>query len=188
MGPDRFERLYLEHRDRVFAFLVYRTGDRELAEDLLGDVFERALRSWKRFDPGRGSEVTWLYAIALNRLRDHRRRGVVERRALERLAALPLPPVDAPESRLAERDVVMRSLEVLNPADRELIALRYGADLTAPQIADATGLPRTTVEQRLSRALRRLRPILDPESGEGGSTAPPLEVRANGARSRLAGG
>lgn len=160
---DRFERLYIEHRDGLFAFLAYRTGDRALAEDLLGDVFERALRAHVRLDPRRGSETTWLYAIAINRLRDHHRRGLVERRALERAGIQESVPGGPPDDRLADRDRVMRALEILSPQDREIVALRFGADLTAPQIARVTQQPLTTIEGRLYRALRRLRAVMEPD-------------------------
>jgi RNA polymerase sigma factor (sigma-70 family) len=169
MRGDGFEQLYVEHRDRLFAFLVYRTGNRALAEDLLGDVFERALRARRRFDPRRGSETTWLYAIALNLLRDERRRAEVERRALGRYASAEAIPVDPPDARLGERDRVMRSLDVLSPRDREIVALRFGADLTAPQIAKAIGQPLTTVEGRLYRALRRLKVELEDEAPASGA-------------------
>src|SRR6266576_3709004 len=86
MRPEQFERLYEEHAQPLFGFLVYRTGDRALAEDLLADAFERALRARRRFDPRKASEKTWLYAIALNCLRDHARRRGSEARAIARVA------------------------------------------------------------------------------------------------------
>src|ERR1700754_2239692 len=89
MRDDEFERLYAAEAQGLFAFLAYRTGDRALAEDLLADAFERALRSRGRFDRRRGSEKTWLYAIALNLLRDHARRAAAEGRAYERVGGGP---------------------------------------------------------------------------------------------------
>ena len=71
MRDDDFERLYAAEAQALFGFLVYRTGDRALAEDLLADTFERALRSRKRYDRRRGPAKAWLYTIALNLLRDH---------------------------------------------------------------------------------------------------------------------
>jgi DNA-directed RNA polymerase specialized sigma24 family protein len=56
-----------------------------VAEDLLADTFERVLRG-RRFDPRRGSEKTWLYAIAINLVRDHARRSAVRERAKRELA------------------------------------------------------------------------------------------------------
>ena len=51
MRDDDFERLYAAEAQGLFGFLVYRTGDRALAEDLLADTFERALRSRKHGNP-----------------------------------------------------------------------------------------------------------------------------------------
>ncbi len=160
MRSDRFERLYAEHAERLFAFLAYRTGDRNLAEDLLADVFERALRKRRTFDPRRGSEITWLYAIALNRLRDEHRRAEVERRAFATLETEPEPEADRPEDRLAQRDELTRALGTLSEPEREVLSLRFGADLTVPQIAKVTGEPLTTIEGRLYRGLRRMRALL----------------------------
>src|SRR5919107_5496712 len=78
MRRDDFERLYEEHAQPLYGFLAYRTGDSALAEDLLADTFERALRARRRFDPRRAGEKTWLYAIALNLLRDGVRRTRAE--------------------------------------------------------------------------------------------------------------
>ena len=75
MRDDDFERLYAAEAQGLFGFLVYRTGDRALAEDLLADTFERALRSRKRYDRRRGPAKAWLYTIALNLLRDHAAAG-----------------------------------------------------------------------------------------------------------------
>src|ERR687886_595066 len=100
-----FERLYAEHAQRLFAFLAYRTGDHVLAEDVMADAFERALRARKPFDRRKASEKTWLYSIALNVLRDRLRRAGGEARALERAAEPPDPPA-APEDAIAERDEV----------------------------------------------------------------------------------
>lgn len=160
MRDDDFERLYAAEAQGLFGFLAYRTGDRALAEDLLGDTFERALRSRRRFDRRRGSEKTWLYAIALNLLRDHARRVAAEGRALERSGpenASSAEPADAVE----HRDAVQRALVALSPEEREAIALRFGAELTVPEIARALGEPLTTVEGRVYRALRKLRAELD---------------------------
>jgi RNA polymerase sigma factor (sigma-70 family) len=157
MRREDFERLYEQHAQGLFGFLAYRTGDRTLAEDLVADTFERALRARHRFSRRRGSEKTWLYAIGLNCLRDQLRRRSVERRALER-QSLEAEAVSNPGTEEVEsRDVIRRALEVLSEEEREAIALRYGGDLTVPEIARATGERLTTVEGRVYRALRKMR-------------------------------
>ncbi len=155
MRDDEFERLYAAEAAGLFSFLAYRTGDRVLAEDLLADAFERALRSRGRFDRRRGSQKTWLYAIALNALRDHARRVSAETRALER-AGDPAGGHD-PLASVEHRDELGRALATLSAEEREAIALRFGADLTVPEIAKLLDEPLTTAEGRIYRALRKLR-------------------------------
>jgi RNA polymerase sigma factor (sigma-70 family) len=157
MRDDSFERLYAEHAQALFGFLSYRTGDRALAEDLLADTFERALQARLRFDPRKASEKTWLYAIALNCLRDHARRRSSEGRALERIASGSGLGSSEEIEAVADRDLISRNLAALSEEEREAIALRFGADLTVPEIAKLTGERLTTVEGRVYRALRKLR-------------------------------
>ncbi|MGI8660166.1 MAG: RNA polymerase sigma factor [Thermoleophilaceae bacterium] len=161
--PD-FDRLYEDHAQALFAFLTYRTGDRALAEALLADTLERALRARKRYDPRKAGVKTWLYAIALNCLRDQRRRAAAEAHALDRVGGR--GPDDELESDVAlgqieSRDVVGRALATLSVEERETVALRFGGDLTAPEIASVLGEKLTTVEGRLYRALRKLRDDLE---------------------------
>ena len=160
MRDDDFERLYAAEAQGLFGFLAYRTGDRALAEDLLADTFERALRSRRRFDRRKGSAKTWLYAIALNLLRDQARRAAAEGRALERVGPRPSETPE-PAGAIEDRDVVQRALAALSAEEREAIALRFGAELTLPEMAEVLGEPRTTVEGRVYRALRKLRDRLD---------------------------
>ena len=157
MRDEEFDRLYDEHAQPLFGFLVYRTGDRALAEDLLADTFERVLTKRRLFDRRKASEKTWIYSIALNCMRDHARRRAAESRALER-APVTVPAEDPLAiDRVEQHDELQRALAGLGPAEREAIALRYGADLTVPEIAKLTKEPLTTVEGRVYRALGKLR-------------------------------
>jgi RNA polymerase sigma-70 factor (ECF subfamily) len=155
--PD-FERAYAEHAEPLLRFLIYRTGDRALSEDIVADTFERMLRARTRFDRRKASEKTWIYTIALNLLRDHARRQEVATRKLE-LERAPVagPAADDPLAGVDDRDLVRRALATLAPEEREAIALRYGADLTVPEIAKVTDERLSTVEGRVYRALRKLR-------------------------------
>jgi RNA polymerase sigma-70 factor, ECF subfamily len=154
-----FERLYAEHAQPLFGFLVYRTGDRPLAEDILTETFVRVLRARRPYDRRRGaSEKTWLYTIALNLLRDHGRRRAAEGRALAQASAGNTGPEGNPTlAAVEERDSVRRAMRILSGAEQEAIALRFGAEMTAPEIAALTEERVTTVEGRIYRALRKLR-------------------------------
>ena len=156
MRPEDFERLYQEHAQPLFGFLAYRTGDKVLAEDLMADTFERALRARARFDRRKASEKTWLYTIALNLLRDHARRKGSEVRALERVPHDAHDRPDALEG-VVHRDEIKRAMEVLSDEEREALALRFGGDMTVPEMAKLLGEPLPRVEGRVYRALRKLR-------------------------------
>lgn len=161
------------HVWEVHGFFAYRLGSRAEAEDLTQATFERGLRAWGRFDPRRATARTWLLAIAHNLLVDHYRT-----RARRREVSLP-EDLDAPASD-ERRDVgldpaLARALDELGERDREIIALRFGGDLTGPEIATVTGLSLANVQQILSRALRRLRASLetheDPASERPGASS-----------------
>jgi RNA polymerase sigma-70 factor (ECF subfamily) len=153
-GAEAFERLYDEHAAALLAFLTYQTGDRDLAEDIVADTFEKVLTSASRWR-GRSSEKTWLYAVALNRLRDLSRRRGAEARAIERVAALLMPSDDL--TAIGDRDLLQRGLQTLPADERTVVALRFGADLSLREIAELLHERQTTIEGRLYRGLRRLR-------------------------------
>jgi RNA polymerase sigma-70 factor, ECF subfamily len=162
-SPSDFARVYDEHLAHVYGFLAYRLRDRDLAEDLTQVTFERALRAWPRFDPRRASERTWLLVIAKNLVIDHHRRdhpdlpGEIDEHLL--------PRVPGPEERLTSRPELHEALQQLGEREREVIALRFGADLNGPEIAALTELSLANVQQILSRALRKLRALLE-EAGQ----------------------
>lgn len=163
-GDSDFARVYQEHVWRVYGFLAYRLPDRGAAEDLTQLTFERALRAWSRFDPRRASESTWLLTIARNLLIDHHRRDRSERIApLEEGIWL---AVEGPESRSTVSPELAAALARLSDRDREVIALRFGGDLTGPEIAETMDLSLANVQQIVSRSLRKLREALESD-GDG---------------------
>jgi RNA polymerase sigma-70 factor, ECF subfamily len=157
MRQEDFERLYEAHAGPLLAFLEYRTGDLELARDVHADAFERVLTTRRRFDPRRGSEKTWLYSIALNRLRDHYRRKAAEGRALDRVAAGTGAPLSPDMDAVEDREAIASALASLSDEEREAVALRYGADLSIREIARIAKTRETAVKGRLHRGLRKLR-------------------------------
>lgn len=157
-----FEHVYEEQMWHVYGFFSYRVDSRELAEDLTQATFERALRSWAKFDRRKASERTWLLAIARNLLIDHHRRKqpVLSATIDER----DLPSVEGPEAGLSSWPELTTALGHLGEREREVLALRFGADLSGAEIAKLTGLSLANVQQITSRSLRRLRSELEPDS------------------------
>jgi RNA polymerase sigma factor (sigma-70 family) len=143
----------------LHAFFAYRLGSRTDAEDLTQETLERAFRAWARYDASRASPRTWLLAIARNLLIDHFRASVNR----HTLALDDEPGVAATqvEPDLGLDPDLATALARLPEREREIIALRYGGDLTGPEIAALTGLSLANVQQILSRSLRRLRADLE---------------------------
>jgi RNA polymerase sigma-70 factor, ECF subfamily len=160
MRTEDFERLYDAHAASLLAFLEYRTGNLELAKDIHADTFERILKTRWRFDPRKGTQKTWVYAIALNVLRDAGRRRAAEARAYDRVTAGAADDDWDETERLDDRDLVRRGLATLPDDEREAVALYYGADLSLEEIARITGTRTTTIKGRLERARNRLRETL----------------------------
>jgi RNA polymerase sigma-70 factor (ECF subfamily) len=162
-GDERFARVYNDHAWSVYGFLAYRVGDRQTTEDLTQATFERGLRAWSRFDPRRGSERTWLLAIARNLLIDHQRRD--RSGLLDQIDERLLPTYDGPEEQIIGSPELTEALGRLNDREREVLALRFGGDLSGPQIAELLGVTLANVQQISSRSLRRLRELLEQGGG-----------------------
>lgn len=171
-----FSAVYDEHVWRIYGFLAYRLRSRADAEDLTQQTFERALRAWPRYDPEKASVGTWLVVIARNLLVDHLRSDPGSREqpldALDRSHDALLHPGDEPD--LGLDPDLQRALDALGAREREIIALRFGGELSGREIAAATGLSLANVQQILSRSLRRMRDFLDSETsarpGRGGGS------------------
>ena len=159
--PD-FEAVYDDHVDQVYGFFSYRLRGAADVEDLTQQTFERALRAWGRYDPERASVATWLLVIARNLLVDHLRSSRRTReRPLDDLLANDAALTAAPDRHdLGLPPDLERALAELSERERELIALRFGGDLSCPEIAALTGLTLANVQQILSRSLRRMRSSL----------------------------
>jgi RNA polymerase sigma-70 factor (ECF subfamily) len=152
-------RLYREHVDAVYAFFAYHVS-RPFAEDLTSATFERVVRAWGSYDRRLASERTWILTIARNLLTDHFRRQVhrdmVSTDEFPGLVNTALAPDDGLEDVLSA-DAVRSMLAPLDERERAVVALRYGADLSAIEVAAVLDLTPANVHQIASRALRRLR-------------------------------
>lgn len=167
--PD-FETAYDEHVWQVYGFFAYRVRNRAEAEDLTQQAFERALRAWGRYDPKKASVLTWLLSIARNLLIDHYRAGRGDR---ERPLADDEDWLGAadPSELVGLSPELEAALEQLGDREREIVALRFGGDLSGKQIAEMTGLSLANVQQILSRSLRRLKQALDAQAASGPTPA-----------------
>jgi RNA polymerase sigma factor (sigma-70 family) len=150
-----FAEVAAEQLDAVYRYLVYLTGDRSAAEDLAAETFEKAFRTWRRFDPRRGTPRTWLCKIARSVAIDWFRAETRRKRREETYARDIATEVDDVFGEgLPER--LEHALRELSPAEREVVALRVLLELDGPSAARVLGISQTACSTRLSRALQRL--------------------------------
>jgi RNA polymerase sigma factor (sigma-70 family) len=142
-----------EHLDDVHRYLLMLTADHALAEDLTAETFEKALRSWRRYDPRRSSERTWLCRIGRNLALDHFRSESRRRRREDRYAAERREDAAPELGFLPELDA---ALGALSAGEREVLALRIVLDLDAEAASAVLGIGRSACSMRLARALAKL--------------------------------
>jgi RNA polymerase sigma-70 factor (ECF subfamily) len=165
--------------DAAYRYATLMLGDRAEAEDATHDA---ALAAWRRFgelrDPDRFD--AWFGRILVNACRDRMRR----RRRVLRAVEVPRDHADGgdtdpdatlaaagaypdPGDAVARREEISAALRALSPEHREVVVLRFYADLSVGQIADRTGVGAGTVKSRIHYALRHLRGAIGEQDGEG---------------------
>jgi len=159
-----FDRLYGRHKGPVFRYVLRSVKSRGEAEELFQDVWMKVIEARARYAP-RAKFTTWLYTIAHNRLVDHwRARGLTvvastddEDAGVPEMAA---PPSAEPHRIGEARETLERltaALAALPLAQREAFLLHHEGDLTAAEIAAATGTNEEAAKSRLRYAMNKLR-------------------------------
>ena len=152
MTPRTVEELFAEYHPGILRMLIRRTGDPDRADDLAAEVFARALAA-PPYNPR-----PWLFAVALNLVREDGRRAVRQGRRLELLKAESPQYTEAPDEvfdRNERTALVRRALDQLTERDREVLLLKAeGFDYE--EIAATAGLAKGAIGTTLARARRRL--------------------------------
>ncbi len=153
--------LYLQYHASLVRMLYRRTGDRDRAEELAQEVFARAVAAPPR------NPRPWLFAVALNLVREEGRRAVRQGRRLELYRDEQPTSAPMPDEELLREEMVSKvreALATLSERDREALLLQ-AEGFSYDEIAEATGLARGAVGTTLSRARRRL--VESYREGEG---------------------
>ncbi|HEX4663925.1 MAG TPA: RNA polymerase sigma factor [Terriglobales bacterium] len=164
--PELLDRLIERFQHRLLRYLVFLTGNRELAEDIFQETWIRVMERGKQYN-GKSKFDTWLFAIARHLVIDWSRKKTTT--SLEALQeqygnehAFDVPasgpsPFDAVTSR-ENRESVQAALTQLDSLHREVLVLRFHEELSLEEIAMVTGAPLSTVKSRLYRGLAALKP------------------------------
>lgn len=155
--------LFETHFERIVRYIAVRIGDIHEAEDLGSEVFVRALRAVEHYKETGAPMEAWLFKIAHNITVDYlRSRG-------RRPASVPLDEdlvvaskqdLDENLERQEEVKQLQQAMEQLTDAQRQVLALRFGGDMTSEQVAEVMGKRPGAVREMQSAGIKKLRQIL----------------------------
>jgi len=165
------DRLIVQYQHRLLRYLLFLTGDREIADDLFQEVWMRVLTRGSQYN-GAARFDTWLFTVARNMLIDLRRKRTMvsledlctaegEEYTFE-IASTEPNPFDRYRSQEEARKVAA-ALLTLDPLHREVLVLRFHEELSLEEIATVTRSPLSTVKSRLYRGIAALKPHLEKE-------------------------
>jgi RNA polymerase sigma-70 factor, ECF subfamily len=164
--PQLLDELIVQYQHRLLRYLLYLTGNREMAEDLFQETWMRVLVRGSQFN-GNSRFDTWLFTIARNLVIDLRRRRSMA--SLEEMfeSSDDDRPFEVPSQEktpfdhlatLESGQLVAEALLELDPLHREVLALRFHEEMSLEEIARVTRAPLSTVKSRLYRGLAALKP------------------------------
>ena len=167
--PELLDALIVQYQHRLLRYLLYLTGNREMAEDLFQETWMRVLVRGSQFN-GNSRFDTWLFTIARNLVIDLRRRKsmasleeMCENSEDERPFELPSQEKTPFEHlcTLESGQLVADALLTLDPLHREVLVLRFHEELSLEEISRVTRAPLSTVKSRLYRGLASLKPQIE---------------------------
>jgi RNA polymerase sigma factor (sigma-70 family) len=167
--PSAFSGVYEAKAQQLLTFFLRRTFEIEVARDLTAETFAQAFEHRKRFRGRTDAEAeAWLYGIARHQLSRYARKGIVQRKAVERLG-IEVPAVSYDDhERLVElagladlRKSVADAFSALPPDQREALRLRVVDEHAYRDVAATLGVSEETARARVSRALRRIADLID---------------------------
>jgi RNA polymerase sigma-70 factor, ECF subfamily len=157
-----FGALYDRYVEAVYRYVFYRVRNDAEAEDLVSDVFMRALRAIPRYEP-RQAFLAWLYRIARNAVIDRSRRARIQISFEDALAHPGADQVVEPDAgllALSDRETVRAAIGRLTPLQQEVIVLRFVEGYSTSEIAALVGKREGTIRGIQFRALEMLRSLI----------------------------
>ena len=153
--PARFAALYDLYFDRIYAYVARRAASRDEAEDIVSEVFHKALANLRRFEWRGALFSAWLYRIAANEITDHAE-WVGRERAIE-------PPPEAEEANQEEahdRAKVFALVRELPADQRKVLELRFAEEKSTREVAEVLQRSEGAIKQLQFRGLENLRAMI----------------------------
>jgi RNA polymerase sigma-70 factor, ECF subfamily len=170
VDPTAFHQLYQHYFPRIYAYVAYRVGQAQDAEDLTAEVFVRIVEGLGRFEyRGEGALTAWIFRIAHNQVVQfyRRRSGAALALSLDDLPEIE-SDLPGPDDTLQRKERFQRLrglIDTLSPRRQEIITLRFFGELRNHEIAEVLELDERTVASHLCRGLEDLRSRYDDETG-----------------------
>jgi len=162
-----WDAVYRSELPRIYNFFLYKVADRELAQELTAETFERAWKNRARYRRTIAAISTWLFGIAKNVFREFLRTERLRTRRFESVLQLEEIPTETEVEKAIqqqqEKDRLRMVLLELPSREQDLIALKYGAGLTNREISKITRLSESNVGTILHRTITKIRERLEIE-------------------------
>lgn len=149
---DILKATYVQDYRTIASYLLRRTGDHDLAQELASETFAEAIRSLDRWNPMGLPLRAWLFRIATRRLSHHRRRHGRSSRFIARLLGAGHPRAPNPTLAPSDASRVREAISRLRPSHQDVLVLHHVEGLSIAEISLTLAIAEGTVKSRLSRA------------------------------------
>ncbi|MDR2589817.1 MAG: sigma-70 family RNA polymerase sigma factor [Oscillospiraceae bacterium] len=154
------EEIFNTFYDKIYSFTLMRVGNVHDSEDITSDVFMKVAEKIDTYNPDKAAFSTWIFVIALNEIRMfYRKRKPIY--SIDCISEF-VSSFDIEENLLKheERIFLYKAIENLDEISKEVVLLRYFADLSTKQIAEITALSETNVDVKMHRAKEKIKKYL----------------------------
>ncbi|OHA16397.1 MAG: hypothetical protein A3H57_05145 [Candidatus Taylorbacteria bacterium RIFCSPLOWO2_02_FULL_43_11] len=154
---DAFGLLYDRYFDKIYRYVYYKVLNKDTTEDLVSDIFFKAIQKIDTFDQTKGIFSSWLYNIALNSIIDHYRS---RKHHADIEDAYDLSLDERIEEKIDAKDNLQKVSEYLNylsPKQREIVILRVWQEMPYKEIAEIIGGSEDSAKMAFSRAVKEIR-------------------------------
>lgn len=163
--PEAFREIYRLNYEPVYNYIFFRTGDKETAEDLCGEVFVRAVEHAPSLRSQGRPLLAWLYTIARNLLVDYRRKNGRHQQypITEEIEAAPMPDPAVTAERNIVLDKLKCGLQELTEEQQIVIILKFIESRSNKEVAEILGKTEGAIKSMQHRALASLQRYLSKE-------------------------
>lgn len=154
------------YHKKIYSYIHYRVGNHAVAQDLTSEVFEKVITYRRSYSRKKGSIEVWLFTIAknniLNYFRDQKRHSWMSLETVLEIFSSKRTPEDVTLEHENNTELY-KALRILNERERNIIALKFGSNLTNIKIAEIMNLSESNVGSILYRTMKKLKKEMEQE-------------------------